>query len=69
MGKTLIIGATGKQAGATARSLLKGGHEVHALVRNPESEPAKALEAQGAVLFKGNTDDIDSIKAAIAGTR
>ncbi|RYP07552.1 hypothetical protein DL764_002429 [Monosporascus ibericus] len=68
MVKALIIGATGKQGGATARYLLKAGHEVHALVRTPDSEAAQALKARGAVLFEGNTDDLDAIKAAMAGT-
>ncbi|RYP39280.1 hypothetical protein DL767_002289 [Monosporascus sp. MG133] len=68
MVKALIIGATGRQDGATARSLLKAGHEVHALVRTPDSKAAQALKAQGAVLFEGNTDDLDAIKATMAGT-
>ncbi|KAI0011051.1 NAD(P)-binding protein [Xylariaceae sp. FL0662B] len=68
MVKALVFGATGRQGGCVARSLLKDGHQVHALIRNPESDAAQALESQGAVLFKGNTNDIDSIKAAMVGT-
>lgn len=68
MVKALVIGATGKQGGGTARALLKAGHQVHAFTRNPDGEAAQALKAEGAVLFKGHTDDVDSIKAAAAGT-
>ncbi|KAI1505187.1 NAD(P)-binding protein [Biscogniauxia marginata] len=68
MAKVFIAGATGKQGSAAARALLKSGHEVHALVRDTESRSAQALKDQGAVLFKGNILDIESIKPAIAGT-
>ncbi|KAH9904303.1 NAD(P)-binding protein [Xylariomycetidae sp. FL2044] len=68
MVKVFIASATGKQPSATARALLKEGHEVHALVRSPDSEAARALKDQGAVLFKGDLGDLDSIQAAMAGT-
>jgi uncharacterized protein YbjT (DUF2867 family) len=32
----LVIGATGRQGGATARALLRRGARVRALVRNPD---------------------------------
>ncbi|KAK7757472.1 hypothetical protein SLS62_000487 [Diatrype stigma] len=67
MVKTLVFGATGTQGGATARALLQSGHEVHALVRNPDADAAQVLQAQGAVLFKGHTDDVASLDAAVAG--
>jgi YVTN family beta-propeller protein len=41
----LITGATGTQGGAVARQLLAKGYKVRALVRQPDSEKAKALSA------------------------
>lgn len=67
MVKVLVFGATGTQGGATARALLQAGHEVHALVRNPNAAAAQALKVQGAVLFAGHTDDVASLRAAVAG--
>lgn len=63
----LVTGATGRQGGQTARSLLSAGHKVHAFVRDPSSQAAVALQAQGATLIKGNYDDTASITAAMAG--
>ncbi|KAI5923014.1 NAD(P)-binding protein [Camillea tinctor] len=69
MVKVFIAGATGKQGGAAARALLTSGHEVHALVRDVESKAAQALRSQGAILFKGDVLDFESIKPAIADTQ
>lgn len=66
---TLITGATGRQGGAVARALLSGGVGVHALVRDPTSEQAGALSALGAVLVRGDLDDLPSLKAALDGAR
>ena len=63
----LVTGATGQQGGATARALLSAGATVHALVRNPSSPAAQALQEDGAVLFKGDFDDVPAIRAATAG--
>ncbi|WP_434444043.1 NmrA family NAD(P)-binding protein [Lentzea sp. E54] len=65
----LITGATGKQGGAVARALLRSGVPVRALVRDPSSEQAAALAALGAVLVRGDLDDLPSLKAALDGTR
>ncbi|KAI1076044.1 hypothetical protein F5B20DRAFT_557298 [Whalleya microplaca] len=67
MVRALVNGATGKQGGCVAHSLLKSGHQVRALLRNPEIDAARELRMHDAVLFKGSTDDIDSIKAAMIG--
>jgi uncharacterized protein YbjT (DUF2867 family) len=67
MVKALVVGATGRQGGATARALLQQGHGVHILVRDPEADAAQALKSQGAVLFRGALEDAQSIKAAIEG--
>lgn len=63
----LVTGATGQQGGAVARHLLAAGFNVKALVRNPDSDKAKALAATGVTLVKGDLDDSASLAAALAG--
>lgn len=65
----LVTGATGKQGGATARALLAAGIPVRALVRDPATEPARAVAALGAELVTGDLRDRDSISRAAAGVR
>ena len=67
MSTYLVTGATGRQGGSTARTLLQAGAKVHALVRNPESSAAKAIEAHGAKLFKGDAADTAAITTALEG--
>ncbi|KAK2750488.1 hypothetical protein FQN55_002088 [Onygenales sp. PD_40] len=63
----LVTGATGHQGSAVARHLLSAGAQVHALVRDPSSQAAVALNALGARLFAGDFDNIQSLKAAAEG--
>ncbi|MGV9215119.1 NmrA/HSCARG family protein [Micromonospora sp. RB23] len=63
----LVIGATGKQGGATARALLDRGVAVRALVRDVSTDSAQALAARGAELVKGDLDDEASLVAAAEG--
>ncbi|MEU3271377.1 NmrA/HSCARG family protein [Saccharomonospora sp. NPDC006951] len=63
----VVIGATGKQGGATARRLLAGGRPVRALVRDPAAPAATALAAAGARLVRGDLDDRDGLLAALDG--
>ncbi|MEV0822041.1 NmrA family NAD(P)-binding protein [Nonomuraea rubra] len=65
----LVTGATGQQGGATARALLAAGTPVRALVRDPATERAKAIEALGAELVTGDLNDRDSVTRAAAGAR
>ncbi|GAB2693458.1 NmrA/HSCARG family protein [Nocardia thraciensis] len=65
----LVTGATGKQGGATARALLAAGVRVRALVRDPATDRAKAVEAQGAELVTGDLHDRESVIRAAAGAR
>jgi uncharacterized protein YbjT (DUF2867 family) len=66
--KVVVIGGTGRQGGATARRLLKiGGWDVHVMTRDPESEPAKAIQKEGATLVRGDCLDKASLDAAFAG--
>jgi uncharacterized protein YbjT (DUF2867 family) len=65
----LVTGATGKQGGATARALLAAGLPVRALVRDPGSDRAEAVEALGAELVTGDLHDRDSVIRAATGAR
>lgn len=65
--KFLVTGGTGYQGGAAIHYLLKQGVTVHALVRKPGSTAAEKLKEKGVVLFKGDFDDAEAIKAATKG--
>ena len=56
-------------SGATARALLAAGIPVRALVRNPATARAKAVEALGGELVTGDLDDRGSVRRASAGVR
>jgi len=66
-GAILVLGGTGRQGGAVARELLRRGHDVRALVRDPHKERARELERAGAVLVRGDLDDEESLLAAMQG--
>lgn len=63
----LVTGATGQQGGAVAQALLKRGHRVRALVRDPNSKGAVGLKAQGAEIAVANFEDRDALVQAAAG--
>src|SRR5215510_9475674 len=65
-GPVLVIGATGRQGGATARALGRRGVKVRALVRNPEDARSRALTANGVELAVGDLDDVSSMVPAMA---
>ncbi|WP_031464451.1 NmrA family NAD(P)-binding protein [Sciscionella sediminilitoris] len=65
----LVTGATGRQGGATARALLAADVPVGALVRDPATERARAVEALGAELVTGDLRDRDSVRRAAEGVR
>ncbi|MGW8378886.1 NmrA family NAD(P)-binding protein [Streptomyces sp. ODS28] len=65
----LVTGATGRQGGATARALLAAGVPVRALVRDPSTHRAKAVEASGAHLVIGDLHDRDAVIRAAEGAR
>ncbi|WP_424217337.1 NmrA family NAD(P)-binding protein (plasmid) [Streptomyces sp. BI20] len=65
----LVTGATGQQGGATARALLAARIPVRALVRDPHSEPARAIEALGAELVRADLSDRASLGPAVEGVR
>ncbi|KAJ2955721.1 hypothetical protein NQZ79_g8321 [Umbelopsis isabellina] len=63
----LVTTATGTVGGHVATLLLEQGFRVNALVRNPDSDAAQKLKAQGVKLFKGDFDDVPSMEAAAQG--
>ncbi|MFC8449032.1 NmrA family NAD(P)-binding protein [Kitasatospora sp. NPDC057223] len=65
----LVVGATGRQGGATARALLAAGVPVRALVRDPATARARAVEALGGELVTGDLDDRGSVSRAAVGAR
>ncbi|MFF7092439.1 NmrA/HSCARG family protein [Streptomyces rubradiris] len=65
----LVTGATGRQGGATARALLAAEVPVRALVRDPQSKPAQAIEALGAELVRADLSDRASLGPAVEGVR
>ena len=68
MSKVIAVsGATGQQGGATARELSGKGFTVRALTRKPDSDAAKALQAQGAEIAQVELDDEASIRKALQG--
>ncbi|WP_426446215.1 NmrA family NAD(P)-binding protein [Paenibacillus sp. S-38] len=66
-GPILVIGATGAQGGAAARSLLEQGHRVRILVRDPLK--ARHMAELGAEICSGDLSVPASLEAAGAGIR
>ena len=63
----LITGATGNQGGATLHNLLGKGFTLRAMTRKPEGEKARALANAGVEIVRGDLDDAESLKKALAG--
>jgi uncharacterized protein YbjT (DUF2867 family) len=63
----LVTGATGRQGGAVARHLIKRGHRVRALTRDPNKAAARALTEMGAEVVRGDLDDRASVERALEG--
>lgn len=61
----LVTGATGNQGGAAARSLLRDGWHVRALVRDVSTPAARVLRSAGAELVPGDMTDRDGLTAAM----
>uniref|UniRef100_A0AAU2VEY1 NmrA/HSCARG family protein n=1 Tax=Streptomyces sp. NBC_00003 TaxID=2903608 RepID=A0AAU2VEY1_9ACTN len=61
----VVFGATGKQGGAVARALLRRGHRVRTVVRDPRTIRANELAAAGAELAVGDMEDPLSLDAAL----
>jgi uncharacterized protein YbjT (DUF2867 family) len=65
----LVAGATGRQGRSVVRHLLERQLTVRALVRDPQSNRAKALANQGIEIAQGDMDDLVSLRKAMAGVR
>ncbi|MCJ1269575.1 hypothetical protein MMC22_009467 [Lobaria immixta] len=68
----VVFGATGKQGGSVAKSILadpKATSQLHvkAITRDPTKESAKSLAALGAEVVAGDLDDKDSLHSVIKG--
>jgi uncharacterized protein YbjT (DUF2867 family) len=63
----VVVGATGRQGGAVATSLLERGHEVRAVTRNPDSVKAKKLASAGATIVQASLEDTGALTKALAG--
>lgn len=63
----VVVGATGKQRGAVARSLLERGHEVRAVTRYPDSVKAKELVSAGSTLVTASLEDTAALTRALKG--
>ena len=65
-----IIGATGAQGGGLVRAILSDGSgelTARAITRDPSSEKAKALAAEGVEVVQADLDDEASLERAFAG--
>jgi uncharacterized protein YbjT (DUF2867 family) len=68
VGKTLVLGATGKVGGMVVRQLAAEGTPVLALARSIDSAAAKDLEALANVeVREGDVTNLDSLKSAASG--
>ncbi|MEP6986140.1 MAG: NmrA/HSCARG family protein [Chloroflexota bacterium] len=63
----LVLGATGRQGGATARHLLDKGWNVRVLVRDPNKAAAQDSQNRGAEVVQGDFDDAASLAKAMNG--
>ena len=61
----VVTGATGKQGGAVARSLLGRGFRIRALTRNPQKPEAQALADRGAEVVQGDMEDRSGMERAL----
>ncbi|KAM0541548.1 hypothetical protein ACHAPJ_013196 [Fusarium lateritium] len=64
-----VVGATGIQGGSVVKALLNDeSYTVRAITRNPTSEAATSLRAQGAEVVGADLDDLSSLKNAFSGS-
>ena len=63
----LVTGGTGFVGPKIVAALRADGQPVRVLVRNPGSEPARALESSGCELAQGDMTDAESLRRAVRG--
>jgi len=62
-----VCGATGRQGGAVARSLLEEGWNVRAITRRPDRPEARDLAALGSEVVQADMEDVESLRRAFEG--
>ncbi|KAI1349391.1 hypothetical protein F5Y01DRAFT_327463 [Xylaria sp. FL0043] len=63
-----VVGVTGNQGGSVAQRFLKDpAFKVRGLTRDPTSEKAKQLAAEGVELMQADLNDVQSLKNAFKG--
>lgn len=63
-----VVGVTGNQGGSVALRFLKDtNYRVRGLTRNPASEKAQQLAAQGIEIVQAELEDVQSLEKAFAG--
>ncbi|GAA3563366.1 NmrA family NAD(P)-binding protein [Microlunatus spumicola] len=62
-----VVGATGQQGGRVVDALLEAGAPVRALVRDPSSAGARALQARGVELATADQEDGDALARGLGG--
>jgi dihydroflavonol-4-reductase len=65
--KVLLTGGTGFIGQAVLRAMRRRGWEVHALVRDPQGEPARWMATQGVKLVAGDVTRREGLREAMAG--
>lgn len=63
----LVVGGTGMQGGNVARELLRHGHRVRILSRNPDGAPARAVMQLGAEVMQGDLANPQSLIPVMHG--
>ncbi|MEP7287788.1 MAG: NmrA family NAD(P)-binding protein [Chloroflexota bacterium] len=63
----LVLGATGRQGGATVRHLLAQGWGVRAFTRDTNQAAVQALQQAGAEVVQGDNEDRASLETAMQG--
>jgi uncharacterized protein YbjT (DUF2867 family) len=63
----LVLGATGRQGGATVQHLLNKGWNVRILVRDPQKSAAVTLQQAGGEVVQGDFNDQTSLDTAMRG--
>jgi len=66
--KYFVTGTTGFIAGELARELQRQGHEVVALVRNPDKPKAQQLASEGITIVKGDVTEKSTLIEPMQGS-